>query len=291
MINIHMTIGAPTFFLIVLFLISVAAGFLGSLLGLGGGMIVIPALTLLFHVDIHYAFGASIVSIIATSCGAAAAYVKEKITNIRIGMFLEVATTVGAITGATLLAVVRTPALFIIFGIVLLLSFVPVIRRRQEAPIKGTLSKQNGLSRRLKLEGKYYDEYLDREVPYEASKTPVAFGMMYIAGIISGLLGVGSGPFKVLSMDIAMRLPIKVSTTTSNFMIGVTAAASAGIYFARGYINPFVAAPVALGVLVGATLGARWLPRAKNILIRRIFAIVLAIVALQMILRGLGINI
>ena len=286
-----MTIGAPTFFLIVLFLISVAAGFLGSLLGLGGGMIVIPALTLLFHVDIHYAFGASIVSIIATSCGAAAAYVKEKITNIRIGMFLEVATTVGAITGATLLAVVRTPALFIIFGIVLLLSFVPVIRRRQEAPIKGTLSKQNGLSRRLKLEGKYYDEYLDREVPYEASKTPVAFGMMYIAGIISGLLGVGSGPFKVLSMDIAMRLPIKVSTTTSNFMIGVTAAASAGIYFARGYINPFVAAPVALGVLVGATLGARWLPRAKNILIRRIFAIVLAIVALQMILRGLGINI
>ena len=286
-----MTIGAPTFFLIVLFLISVAAGFLGSLLGLGGGMIVIPALTLLFHVDIHYAFGASIVSIIATSCGAAAAYVKEKITNIRIAMFLEVATTVGAITGATLLAVVRTPALFIIFGIVLLLSFVPVIRRRQEAPIKGTLSKQNGLSRRLKLEGKYYDEYLDREVPYEASKTPVAFGMMYIAGIISGLLGVGSGPFKVLSMDIAMRLPIKVSTTTSNFMIGVTAAASAGIYFARGYINPFVAAPVALGVLVGATLGARWLPRAKNILIRRIFAIVLVIVAVQMIFSGLGINI
>ncbi|OIP26643.1 MAG: permease [Dehalococcoidia bacterium CG2_30_46_9] len=286
-----MTIGAPTFFLIVLFLISVAAGFLGSLLGLGGGMIVIPALTLLFHVDIHYAFGASIVSVIATSCGAAAAYVKEKITNIRIAMFLEVATTVGAITGATLLAVVRTPALFIIFGIVLLLSFVPVIRRRQEAPIKGTLSKQNGLSRRLRLEGKYYDEYLDREVSYEASKTPIAFGMMYIAGIISGLLGVGSGPFKVLSMDLAMRLPIKVSTTTSNFMIGVTAAASAGIYFARGYINPFVAAPVALGVLVGATLGARWLPRAKNILIRRIFAIVLVIVAVQMIFSGLGINI
>jgi len=286
-----MSIYEPTLFLIVLFLISVAAGFLGSLLGLGGGMIVIPALTLLFHVDIHYAFGASIVSIIATSCGAAAAYVKEKITNIRIGMFLEVATTVGAITGATLLAVVRTPALFIIFGIVLLLSFVPVIRRRQEAPIKGTLSKQNGLSRRLRLEGKYYDEYLDREVSYEASKTPIAFGMMYIAGIISGLLGVGSGPFKVLSMDLAMRLPIKVSTTTSNFMIGVTAAASAGIYFARGYINPFVAAPVALGVLVGATLGARWLPRAKNILIRRIFAIVLVIVAVQMIFSGLGINI
>jgi len=286
-----MTTCDPIFFLIVLFLISVAAGFLGSLLGLGGGMIVIPALTLLFHVDIHYAFGASIVSIIATSCGAAAAYVKEKITNIRIGMFLEVATTVGAITGATLLAVVRTPALFIIFGIVLLLSFVPVIRRRQEAPIKGTLSKQNGLSRRLRLEGKYYDEYLDREVSYEASKTPIAFGMMYIAGIISGLLGVGSGPFKVLSMDLAMRLPIKVSTTTSNFMIGVTAAASAGIYFARGYINPFVAAPVALGVLVGATLGARWLPRAKNILIRRIFAIVLVIVAVQMIFSGLGINI
>jgi uncharacterized membrane protein YfcA len=286
-----MALSDPILFLAVLFLISVAAGFLGSLLGLGGGIIVIPVLTLLFHVDIHYAFGASIVSVIATSCGAAAAYVKEKITNLRVGMFLEIATTVGAITGVTLLAVARAPALYVIFGIVLLLSFVPVVRRSQEVSAKGIPSKQDRLSRNLKLESKYYDEYLGSEVQYGASRPHFAFGMMYIAGIISGLLGVGSGPFKVVSMDFVMRLPIKVSTATSNFMIGVTAAASAVVYFARGYINPFIAAPVALGILLGATLGARWLPRARSILIRRIFAVVLAIVALQMMARGLGINI
>jgi uncharacterized membrane protein YfcA len=286
-----MPISDPNLFLLVLFLISLAAGFLGSLLGLGGGMIVIPVLTLLFKVDIHYAFGASIVSIIATSCGAAAAYVKEGITNIRVGMFLEIATTIGALTGVTLLAVARTSALYIVFGIVLLLSFVPVVRRRQEVSTKEATSKQDKISHRLKLEGEYYDEYLGSEVRYGASRPHFAFGTMYIAGIISGLLGVGSGPFKVLSMDLLMRLPIKVSTATSNFMIGVTAAASAGIYFARGYVNPFIAAPVALGVLLGAIFGARWFPRAKSILIRRIFAIVLAIVALQMIARGLGLNI
>lgn len=286
-----MPISDPTLFLIALFLISIAAGFLGSLLGLGGGMIVIPVLTLLFKVDIHYAFGASIVSIIATSCGAAAAYVKERLTNIRVGMFLEIATTIGALTGVTLLAVARTSALYIIFGIVLLLSFVPVVRRRQEFSTKEATSKQDKLSRRLKLEGEYYDEYLGSEVRYDASRPHFALGTMYIAGIISGLLGIGSGPFKVLSMDLIMRLPIKVSTATSNFMIGVTAAASAGVYFSRGYVNPFLTAPVALGVLLGAILGARWLPRAKSILIRRIFAIVLATVALQMIAKGLGLNI
>src|SRR4030042_5322148 len=282
-----MPISDPTLFLAVLFLISVAAGFLCSLLGLGGGMIVIPVLTLLFKVDIHYAFGAIIVSIIATSCGAAAAYVKERLTNIRVGMFLEIATTVGALTGVTLLAIAETSTLFIIFGIVLLLSFVPVVRRRQEVSTKEATSKQDKLSRRLTLEGEYYDEYLGSEVRYGASRPHFAFGTMYIAGLISGLLGIGSGAFKVLSMDLIMRLPIKVSTATSNFMIGVTAAASAGVYFSRGYVNPFITAQVQLGVLLGAVLGARWLPRAKSILIRRIFAIVLAIVALQMIAKGL----
>ena len=285
-----MPISDPNLFLIALFLISIAAGFLGSLLGLGGGMIVIPVLTLLFKVDIHYAFGAIIVSIIATSCGAAAAYVKERLTNIRVGMFLEIATTVGALTGVTLLAIAETSTLFIIFGVVLLFSFVPVVRRRQEVSTK-EVAKQDKMSRLLKLEGEYYDEYLGSEVRYGASRPHFALGTMYIAGIISGLLGIGSGPFKVLSMDLIMRLPIKVSTATSNFMIGVTAAASAGVYFSRGYVNPFLTAPVALGVLLGAILGARWLPRAKSILIRRIFAIVLAVVALQMIAKGLGLNI
>ncbi len=285
-----MSFNDPTVFLIALFLVSMGAGFLGSILGLGGGMMVIPALTLLFHVDIRYAFGASIVSVIATSSGAGAAYVKEKLTNLRIGMFLEIATTIGAITGAMLLTVVQTPILFIIFGMVLLASFVPIVTRKETAGEIANVEPDK-LSRTLRLEGKYHDPYLKKDVAYRAARTPLAFGMMYIAGIISGLLGVGSGPFKVLSMDLAMKLPIKVSTTTSNFMIGVTAAASAGIYFARGFINPFIAAPIALGVLIGALSGARWLPKAKNVLVRRVFAIVLAVVAVQMILRGLGINV
>jgi len=285
-----MPISDPNLFLIVLFVISVAAGFLGSLLGLGGGMIVIPVLTLLFGVDIRFAFGASIVSIIATSCGAAAAYVREGITNIRVGMFLEIATTTGAVVGVTLLAIARTPVLYIIFGIVLLLAFVHTLRRRG-GPSAEPAPKPDSLSRHLRLAGEYYDEYVGQTVRYAASRPLVSFGSMLFAGAISGLLGVGSGPFKVLSMDLLMGLPIKVSAATSNFMIGVTAAASAGVYFARGYVNPFIAAPVALGVLLGAILGARWLPRTGARLIRRVFALVLAVVALQMIARGMGISI
>ncbi|MEM3510221.1 MAG: sulfite exporter TauE/SafE family protein [Nitrososphaerales archaeon] len=266
------------------FLVSVAAGFLGSLLGLGGGVIVVPALTLLLHVNIHFAIGASIISVIATSSGAAAAYVRDRITNIRVGMFLEIATTIGAITGAIVAALVQASILFVIFGVVLILSVIPLVRKiREEVPSDVAGDR---LARSLKLEGRYYDEAVGRDVVYRADRTPVGFGMMYIAGLVSGLLGIGSGPFKVLAMDLAMRLPMKVSSATSNFMIGVTAAASASIYFLRGDVNPFVAAPVALGVLLGATLGARWLPKARSSLIRKIFAVVLVAVAIQMIIRG-----
>ena len=279
----------PLPFLLIVLLISVAAGLLGAILGLGGGVIVVPALTLLLHVDIHFAIGASIVSVIATSSGAASAYVREKLTNIRIGMFLEIATTIGAVTGAMLAVLVQVSLLFLIFGTVLILIVIPMVKRiGEEVPAK---SEGDRLSRSLKLEGHYYDTVLKRDVEYRADRTPLGFGMMYFAGLTSALLGVGSGPFKVLAMDLAMRLPMKVSSTTSNFMIGVTAAASAGIYFLRGDVNPFVAAPVALGALLGALVGARWLPKVKSSMVRKIFALVLVGVAIQMIVRGLTVGI
>jgi uncharacterized membrane protein YfcA len=272
------------FFLLV-FAASVGAGLIGSLVGLGGGVFVVPLLTLVFGVDFHQAVGASIVSVIATSSGAAAAYVRDRFTNLRIGMFLEVATTIGALTGAFLITVVPTGALYIIFGLVLVISAIPLIVKIGEELPRGV--KNDRWAERLSLAGSYPDRRLGRDVEYQVTRVPVGFGMMYVAGLLSGLLGIGSGTFKVLAMDTAMRLPMKVSTTTSNFMIGVTAAASAGIYFQRGDINPLIAAPVALGVLGGATIGARTLSRLSNTTIRKIFVPIILLVAIEMLLRGI----
>ncbi len=275
----------PLFFLVV-FLACVFAGLIGSLVGLGGGVFVVPLLTLAFGLPFHDAVGASIVSVIATSSGAAAAYVRERITNLRVGMFLEIATTLGAITGAFLTTIAPAGLLFIIFGLVLVVSAAPLVARfGEELPQHVTNDRW---AARLRLAGSYPDAALGREVDYQVTRVPLGFGVMYVAGVISGLLGIGSGTFKVLAMDTAMRLPLKVSTTTSNFMIGVTAAASAFIYFARGDINPLVAAPVALGVLAGATLGARTLPRLSNRTVRRVFLPVLLLVALTMLVRGIS---
>jgi uncharacterized membrane protein YfcA len=263
---------------------SVFAGLVGSLVGLGGGVFVVPLLTLAFGLSIHDAIGASIVSVIATSSGAAAAYVRDHITNLRVGMFLEVATTLGAICGALVSVFAPTGVLFIVFGLVLLISAVPlIIKIGEELPTGVTPDRW---SRALALAGSYPDRHLGREVTYEVTHVPAGFSMMYVAGLISGLLGIGSGTFKVLAMDTAMRLPMKVSTTTSNFMIGVTAAASAGIYFERGDINPMIAAPVALGVLLGATIGARTLARLSNATIRKIFVPLLVLIAAEMLIRG-----
>jgi uncharacterized membrane protein YfcA len=273
------------FFVLVL-LASIFAGLVGSLVGLGGGVFVVPLLTLAFGLPIHYAIGASIVSVIATSSGAAAAYIRDRITNLRVGMFLEVATTVGAISGASLSVIAPTGLLFVIFGVVLVISAVPlVVKIGEELP---TGVQPDRWAKALSLSGTYHDQYLGREVAYAVTHVPAGFSMMYVAGVISGLLGIGSGTFKVLAMDLAMHLPLKVSTTTSNFMIGVTAAASAGIYFERGYINPLVAAPVALGVLVGATVGAKTLARLSNITIRKIFVPLLVLIALEMLIRGVA---
>jgi uncharacterized membrane protein YfcA len=271
-----------------IFVVSVLAGLIGSLAGVGGGILVIPALTVLFGVDIHLAVGASIISVIATSSGAASAYVRDRITDMRIGMFLELATTTGAVSGALLAAVVAPEFLYLLLGVVVLLSAgMQLARMGEEVPV----AEPNALATRLKLASSYPDRHLGREVPYAARRVPLGFAMMWGAGVVSGLLGIGSGVLKVLAMDGAMRLPMKVSSATSNFMIGVTAAASAGIYIGRGDVDPRIAGPVALGVLAGALTGARLLHRVSNRSVRLIFLPVLVAVGLEMIGRGLGLRV
>jgi uncharacterized membrane protein YfcA/uncharacterized membrane protein len=270
-----------------IFIGAIAAGLLGSLIGLGGGVLIVPLLTLVFGFPIYFAIGASIISVIATSSGAAAAYVKDHMTNLRIGMFLEVGTTIGAICGAFLAGLLAPELLSVIFGIILLISVAPLVFKIGEELPQGV--KNDQLANWLHLNGSYPDHHLHRDVLYQVTHTPRGLAMMYVAGLISGLLGIGSGTFKVLALDTAMRLPMKVSTTTSNFMIGVTAAASAGIYFSRGDIPPLIAAPVALGILIGALVGARVLARLSNRILRIIFLMVIVVAAIEMVLHGFGI--
>jgi uncharacterized membrane protein YfcA len=273
----------PLVFTLVVFGVSVGAGVLGSLVGLGGGIVVVPALTLWLHVDIRYAVGASIVSVIATSSGAAAAYVREQLTNLRVAMVLEIATTAGAISGALVAGVVAGRWLFILFGLILGYSALAMLRNRHEP---GADDSPSRLADRLRLHGAYYDRAEGEEIAYRVRHVPLGFALMYAAGVVSGLLGIGSGSLKVSAMDLAMRLPIKVSTATSNFMIGVTAAASAGVYFSRGDIDPFIAAPVAVGVLAGALAGSRLLGRLQSRSIRIAFILVLTWVSAQMLWKG-----
>ncbi len=269
-----------------IFVVSVVAGLIGALAGVGGGILVIPALTFGFGVDIRMAVGASIVSVIATSSGAAAAYVRDRMTDMRVGMFLELATTTGAVCGALLAAVVAPAFQYELLGFILLGSAaLQVARMSQESP---PIDSPSPLAARLRLESSYPDRRLGREIPYSARRIPLGFVLMWFAGLVSGLLGIGSGVLKVLAMDGAMRLPMKVSSATSNFMIGVTAAASAGIYLGRGDVDPQIAAPVALGVLTGALIGARLLHRISNRSVRLVFLPVLVAVGLETIGRGLG---
>ncbi|HXX59917.1 MAG TPA: sulfite exporter TauE/SafE family protein [Candidatus Sulfotelmatobacter sp.] len=272
-----------------LFGISVLSGIIGALAGVGGGILVIPALTTIFGVDIHLAIGASIVSIIATSSGAAVAYVRDRLTNLRVGMFLEVATTTGAVGGALAAAVVAPQLLYVLLAAVLGLSILQQVSRLgEELPPEVVPSRAAAA---LRLASSYPDHRLRREVPYAARRVGLGFVMMLLAGFLSGLLGIGSGVLKVLAMDGVMRLPMKVSTATSNFMIGVTAAASAGIYLGRGDVDARLAAPVALGVLAGALLGSRILVRLRNQQVRLIFVPIMVVVALQMLARGLGLHV
>ncbi|CAL1516414.1 sulfite exporter TauE/SafE family protein [Chitinophaga sp. MM2321] len=258
------------------------AGFLGSLTGLGGGVVIIPLLALVFHVDIRYAIGTALVASIATSSGSASAYVKEGITNIRLGMFLEIATTTGAVAGALIAVFIPTNVVAIIFGIVLIFSAVMSLQRKKESITDEDVSK---LARQLRLNSSY--PVGTGVVSYKVRHVPGGYFMMMFAGVMSGLLGIGSGALKVLAMDNIMRIPFKVSTTTSNFMIGVTAAASAVVYLQRGYISPGLCLPVVLGVLAGAFAGSRLLVQANVKWLRIVFNVVITLLALQMIYNGL----
>ncbi len=267
---------------LIILLGAVLAGFLGALTGLGGGVVIVPLLTLALGADIRYAIGASLIAVIATSSGAAAAYVKEGYTNIRIGMFLEIATTIGAIGGAFLAGALSPSVIAIVFGIVLVYSSFLSLRGKHDMPHPD--DRPDRLATLLKMNGTLPTP--GGEVPYTVHSVPAGFGLMSLAGVLSGLLGIGSGAVKVLAMDQAMKIPFKASTTTSNFMIGVTAAASAGIYLNRGYIDPVLAMPVMLGVLTGSTIGARVLVHARTKVLRLVFATVIFVLALEMIYNG-----
>jgi len=266
-----------------LFLGSLFAGLLGALTGLGGGVVLVPLLTLGFHVDIRYAIGVSLISVIATSSGAAAAYVREGFSSVRIGMFLEMATTLGAIVGAYLATVIHTQLLAIIFGLVLIYS--ALVSWRQAQNPSSPLASGSRWSDKLELSGTYPGPD-GKPIHYEVENVSGGFGLMFVAGTLSGLLGIGSGAVKVLAMDRIMKVPFKVSTTTSNFMIGVTAAASAGIYLHRGLVAPGLAFPVMLGVLSGSLIGARYLVRAHVSLLRIVFTFVVLALGLEMIING-----
>jgi len=266
---------------LILFIGSYFAGLLGSLTGLGGGFVIIPLLTLVLHVDIHYAIGASLVSVIATSSGSAAAYVKEGITNIRLGMFLEIATTAGAMVGALIAVYIPTNFIAILFGIILITSAIMSLRKKAEL----INQEKNLLAEKLKLNSSFPTP--NGPVNYTVKNVGGGFFMMGFAGIISGLLGIGSGALKVLAMDTIMRIPFKVSTTTSNFMIGVTAAASAVVYLQRGYIDPGLSMPVAIGVLLGALSGSKILVHTNSSgWLRWVFAVVVTFLAVQIIYNG-----
>jgi uncharacterized membrane protein YfcA len=269
-------------FTALVFLVSGVAGFLGALTGLGGGVVITPALVLMLGVDLRYAIGATLVSVIATSSGAAAAYVREGFSNIRIGMFLEVATTLGAVAGAFLAAVTPASALAIVFGVVLLYSAIHSIRAQPQAARD---RPPDPLATRLRLNGSY--PALSGSLGYNVQRVKTGFGLMFGAGVLSGLLGIGSGAMKVIAMDQVMGIPFKVSTATSNFMIGVTAAASAGVYLKRGYIDPGLAMPVMLGVLAGSVLGARQLAGARTRVLRLVFGAVVGAMAVEMIYSGI----
>ncbi|HEV2113723.1 MAG TPA: sulfite exporter TauE/SafE family protein [Terriglobales bacterium] len=260
---------------------SALAGFLGALTGLGGGVVLVPLLALAFKVDIRYAIGASLVSVIATSSGAAAAYVKEGFSNIRIGMFLEIATTLGALLGAFLATRISSGAIAIIFGLVLIYSAYVSGKRQDHVE---SAARPDSFSAKLRMGSTYPTPSGPQH--YDVTNVPGGFGLMFGAGTLSGLLGIGSGAVKVLAMDHVMKIPFKVSTTTSNFMIGVTAAASAGVYLGRGFVDPALAMPVMLGVLAGSFIGSKVLMRAHVKVLRMVFAGVIVVLGIEMIYNG-----
>lgn len=275
-----------------LFAVSLGASALGGLLGMASGIFIVPILTMFGHLDIHIAIGASIVSVIACSCGGAAPFLRGRLTNVRLAVVLETATTLGALSGVLLSGLIPVPVLFFIFAVILLLSAQQMLARRADPVISDGTAVPGAQSwgAALRLDSSYPDRALGRDVDYRVQRVPLGLSLMYGAGLISALLGIGSGVLKIPAMDTALRLPIKVSSATSNFMIGVTATASAGAYFLRGDIVAAIAGPVALGSVVGAVLGARVLTRLSGDRLRVLFVLVLAVLAVQMLLEAFGVH-
>jgi len=271
-------------FAFIIIILSMFAGLLGAILGLGGGIIIVPALTLIFGIDIRYAIAASLVSIIATSSGAAASYLKDHLINLRLAVLLEIGTVTGAMSGFFMASLIDAKYLFLLFGSFLLFSAVMMLKKKQDSHA----DVDHPWSIKLKLAGHFTDEK-GNCIAYKVAHVPLGILTMYFAGILSALLGIGSGIFKVMAMDNAMKLPLKVSSATSNFMIGVTATASAGAFFLKGDIKPEIACPVAIGIIIGSWIGASVMPKLKVSLIRKIFVVVLSIVSLQMIYKGIQI--
>jgi uncharacterized protein len=272
-----------------LFAVSFGASALGGMLGMASGIFIVPILTIFGHIEIHTAIGASIVSVIACSCGAAAPFLKERLTNVRLAIVLETATTSGALTGVLLAGVVPVPYLYFLFAVILLLSAQQMLAKRGNPADRPNLADTSHWAT-LRLDSSYPDRALGRDVLYRVERLPLGMLLMYGAGLISALLGIGSGVLKIPAMDTALRLPIKVSSATSNFMIGVTAAASAGAYFMRGNIVTAIAGPVALGSVIGAVAGARILMMVSNDKLRLFFVVILVALGIQMLLESFGVH-
>lgn len=269
----------------------VLGGILGAVLGIGGGMIITPILTMLMGLPIQYAIGASIVSVIATSSGATIAYLKDEMLNLRVAMFLEIATTVGAVIGAVITGLVNGKVLYILFGALLIFSAFNMIRKLRMKDDGVRQTTPDAMATKLRLNGTYFDKATGKEVNYTVTNVPGGFAMMFGAGIASGLLGIGSGAFKVIAMDTIMHMPLKPSSATSNLMMGVTAGASATVYYFGGQLQPQIAAPLAIGILVGATVGSRVMQVLPNKVLRLIFIPVIGYMGIQMALKGFGVNI
>jgi len=273
-----------------LFAVSVAASALGGMLGMASGIFIVPILTMFGHIEIHTAIGASLVSVIACSCGGAAPLLCNGLTNVRLAIVLETATTMGAVTGVLLAGILPVPFLYFLFAIILFLSAQQMLARRRDPSLASIPAADKHWIDTLQLDSTYPDRELGREVSYRVHRVPLGMMLMYGAGLISALLGIGSGVLKIPAMDTAMRLPIKVASATSNFMIGVTAAASACAYFLRGNIVTAVAGPVALGSVLGAIVGARVLMIVSNKRLRFLFVVILVVLGIQMLLTASGIR-
>jgi uncharacterized membrane protein YfcA len=273
-----------------LFAVSLGASALGGMLGMASGIFIVPILTIFGHLGIRAAIGASIVSVIACSCGGSAPFLRGRLTNIRLAIVLEIATTLGALTGVMLTGIIPVAYLFFLFAAILFLSAQQMLARRGDHATTSAVTDSGRWAATLRLDSSYPDRALGREISYRVQRVPMGMLLMYGAGLVSALLGIGSGVLKIPAMDTALRLPIKVSSATSNFMIGVTAAASAGAYFMRGDIVAAVAGPVALGSVVGAVAGARILMIVSNDKLRLLFVAVLLALAVQMLLQAFGIH-